>query len=77
MNQDVFEGKWKQLKGKVQEQWGELTSDELDQIDGRRRQVVGLLQEKYGYARERAEREFDDFLDSLDDEETESAYRTY
>lgn len=67
MNEAILEGKWKQLRGKVQEQWGELTDDELDQIDGRRHQVVGLLQEKYGYGRERAEEEFDDFLDSLDD----------
>lgn len=74
MNQEIFEGKWNQLKGKVQAKWGDLTSDELDQIDGRRHQVVGLLQEKYGYAQQRAEREFDDFLDSLDDDEEDSTY---
>lgn len=67
MNEAILEGKWKQFRGKVQEQWGELTDDELDQIDGRRHQLVGLLQEKYGYSRERAEEEFDGFIDSLDD----------
>jgi uncharacterized protein YjbJ (UPF0337 family) len=74
MNQKVFEGKWNQLKGRVQAEWGEITSDELDQIDGRRQQVVGLLQEKYGYAQQRAEREFDDFLDSMDDDEEDSTH---
>ncbi len=67
MNDDVFEGQWKQLRGKVRERWGELTNDDLDRAKGQRDQVVGLLQEKYGYAREEAENEFDDFLDELDD----------
>ena len=74
MNEATLEGKWKQFKGKVKEQWGELTDDELDQIDGQRDQVVGLLQEKYGYGLERAEEEFDDFLDSLDDDEPTANY---
>jgi uncharacterized protein YjbJ (UPF0337 family) len=68
MNEAILEGKWKQFRGKVQEQWGELTDDELDQIDGRRDQIVGLLQEKYGYGLERAEDEFDSFVDSLEDD---------
>lgn len=74
MTQAILEGQWKQLKGNVKEQWGKLTDDELDQAEGRRDQIVGLLQEKYGYARSRAEREFDDFLASLggDDEENRS-----
>lgn len=67
MNEAILKGKWKQFRGKAKEQWGELTDDELDQIDGRRDQLVGLLQEKYGYSLERAEAEFDDFIDSLDD----------
>lgn len=67
MNEAILEGKWKQFQGKVKERWGEFTDDELDQIDGRRDQLVGLLQEKYGYSLERAEDEFDDFIDSLDD----------
>jgi len=62
MNKDIVEGKWKQLRGKVQERWGQLTSDDLDRIEGKHDQLVGLLQEKYGYAREKAEKEVDQFL---------------
>ena len=68
MNRDVLEGKWKQLRGKVREEWGELTDDELDQIAGRRDQLVGKIQEKYGYTRDEAERQVDEFMD-----ETETA----
>lgn len=62
MNTDVLEGKWKQLKGRIQETWGELTDDEIDQIQGKYTVLVGKLQEKYGYSREEAEREINDFL---------------
>jgi uncharacterized protein YjbJ (UPF0337 family) len=63
MNADVLKGKWLQLKGKVRSQWGKLTDDELDQINGNSEQLVGLLQERYGYAKDRAQREVDTFLD--------------
>lgn len=66
MNRDILEGKWKQLRGKVREEWGELTDDELDQIAGKRDQLVGKVQEKYGYTRDEAERQVDDFLDRTD-----------
>jgi uncharacterized protein YjbJ (UPF0337 family) len=66
MNTDVLEGKWKQLRGKVREEWGELTDDELDQIAGRRDQLIGKIQEKYGYTRDTAEREVEDFLDKTE-----------
>jgi uncharacterized protein YjbJ (UPF0337 family) len=69
MNRDVLEGKWKQLRGKVREEWGELTDDELDQIAGRRDQLVGKIQERYGYTRDEAEREVDSFLDRTDTHE--------
>ena len=62
MNADVLKGKWLQLKGKVRSQWGKLTEDELDQINGNSEQLVGLLQERYGYAKDRAQREVDTFL---------------
>ena len=62
MNADILEGKWKQLKGKAQQQWGKLTNDELDRIAGKREELVGLIQEKYGYAREQAEEEVNEFL---------------
>lgn len=69
MNEDTVRGKWKQLRGKVRERWGELTDDSLDQIEGKRDQVAGLLQEKYGYAKERAQKEYDDFVKDLKDED--------
>ncbi|HSM72242.1 MAG TPA: CsbD family protein [Anaerolineales bacterium] len=58
MNQDVFEGKWKEMRGQVKEWWGKLTDDDLEQAAGNAEQIVGLLQQKYGYTRERAEEEF-------------------
>jgi uncharacterized protein YjbJ (UPF0337 family) len=62
MASDVLKGQWKQLKGKVQERWGELTDDEVDQVQGESQQLIGLLQEKYGYAKEEAEEQVEDFL---------------
>ena len=58
MNQDVFAGKWKEMRGQVKEWWGKLTDQDLDQAAGNAEQIVGLLQQKYGYTRERAEEEF-------------------
>ncbi|WP_029059259.1 CsbD family protein [Stappia stellulata] len=62
MNWDQIEGNWKEYKGKAQAQWGKLTDDELDRVAGRRTELVGLLQQKYGQQREEAEREVDDWL---------------
>lgn len=61
MNTDIAEGKWKQLKGKIQQKWGDLTDDEMDKIKGNRQEFVGLMQEKYGKGKDEAEREFDEF----------------
>lgn len=63
MNSDILSGKWKQFRGEIKRQWGELTDDELDQIEGQRDKLVGKLQERYGYSRERAEREIEQFVD--------------
>jgi uncharacterized protein YjbJ (UPF0337 family) len=57
MNDDIFEGLWKQIRGQAKIWWGELTDDDLDKVDGKRDQLLGLLQEKYGYTREQAEDE--------------------
>ncbi len=57
MNKDIFEGKWKQMRGQIKVSWGKLTDDDLDQIGGKYDKFIGLLQEKYGYTRERAEEE--------------------
>ena len=61
MNSDRIEGTWKQLKGKVKEQWGKLTDDELDVIEGRRDPLAGRIQERYGLARDEAERQVRDW----------------
>ena len=55
MNKDTIEGNWKQLKGKVKEQWGKLTDDDLLEIEGRRDQLVGKIQTRYGITKEEAE----------------------
>jgi uncharacterized protein YjbJ (UPF0337 family) len=57
MNKDVFEGKWKQMRGQAKDWWGKLTDDDLERVGGKYDKFVGLLQEKYGYTRERAEEE--------------------
>ena len=57
MNWDRIEGNWKQLKGKVKEQWGDLTDDDLDVVAGRRDQLAGKVQERYGVAKDEAERQ--------------------
>lgn len=66
MNWDRIEGNWKQFKGKAKEQWGKLTDDDVDVIQGRRDQLVGKVQERYGIAREEAERQVAEFLVRID-----------
>ena len=62
MNWDIVEGKWKELKGSVQNQWGKLTDDQLDQIEGNREKLAGQIQAEYGRTKDEAEREIDDWL---------------
>lgn len=65
MNWDTAAGNWTQLKGKVKEQWGKLTDDELDMIAGQRDQLVGKIQEAYGIGRDEAERQIAGFERTL------------
>jgi uncharacterized protein YjbJ (UPF0337 family) len=65
MNWDQVAGDWKQFTGKMKERWGKLTDDDLTVVAGRRDQLAGLLQERYGYAKEQAETELDAFSSSL------------
>jgi uncharacterized protein YjbJ (UPF0337 family) len=58
MNKDIFEGNWKEKRGQIKEWWGKLTDDDLDKVEGNAVQLVGLIQQKYGYTRLRAEEEF-------------------
>ena len=65
MNSDTIAGNWKQLKGKVKEQWGDLTDDDLTVIEGKRDVLAGRVQERYGYTREEAEKRVKDWEDTL------------
>ena len=62
MNEDVLKGKWRQLKGEVKSQWGKLTDDDLDRVEGDAEKLIGRVQERYGYQRDEAKREVDDFF---------------
>ncbi len=68
MNWDQVEGKWKQYKGQAKEKWGKLTDDDLDVIDGKRQQIVGKIQERYGISKEAAEQQADEFAKSMKEE---------
>ncbi|MGV3614387.1 MAG: CsbD family protein [Fimbriimonas sp.] len=61
MNWDVVKGKWTQLKGKAREEWGDITDNEFEEMAGHKDQLVGKLQEKYGWTREEADRRADDW----------------
>ena len=61
MNQDRIEGNWKQFKGKLQEQWGKLTDDDLDVFEGQRAQLLGRIQERHGVTQDEAERQVQDW----------------
>jgi len=65
MNWEQIEGGWKQWSGKVKEKWGKLTDDDLTVVAGRRDQLSGILQRRYGFAKEQAEKELDNFVKSI------------
>lgn len=62
MNWDTVKGNWKQMSGKVKEEWGDLTDDDLTEAAGERDQLVGKIQAKYGIAKEEAEKQVDNFI---------------
>ena len=62
---DKIQGNWKQVKGEVRSRWGDLTNDEVDQIAGEREKLAGKLQERYGIAKAEANKQIDDWADSL------------
>ena len=59
MNADIIKGNWKQLKGSVQKEWGKLTNDEIDQVEGDATRLSGLIQERYGKSKDEADREIE------------------
>ena len=63
MNEDIFKGKWKELKGRVKEKWGNLTDDDVTRVEGKTEKLVGILQEKYGYSKDKAQEEYNEFMD--------------
>ena len=69
MNWDQIKGDWKQLSGKVKEKWGKLTDDDLTVIAGKREQLAGLIQQRYGCAKEQAEKELGEFIDAMKPQE--------
>lgn len=62
MNSDQLQGKWKQVKGSIKERWGKLTDDDFDVINGQRDQLIGRIQERYGVAKEEAQKQVDDWM---------------
>ncbi len=65
MNWDQVQGNWKQVTGKIKAKWGKVTDNDLTEIAGRREQLAGILQERYGYATEQVEKELDEFTQAL------------
>jgi len=74
MNADQMKGKWKQMKGSVKERWGKLTDDDLEVIDGRQDQLIGTIQERYGIAREAAQKQVDEWNAAVAREVEEKRY---
>ncbi|MEO1689435.1 MAG: CsbD family protein [Pseudomonadota bacterium] len=64
MNWDIVKGQWSQMKGSARSKWGELTDDDLEQIEGEREQLVGKIQERYGIAKDEAEKQVDAWADA-------------
>jgi uncharacterized protein YjbJ (UPF0337 family) len=67
LNENILEGKWNEIKGKIKQRWGDLTDDDIDRIQGNRAEMIGVLQQKYGMTQEQAERELDQFLTAFDE----------
>lgn len=74
MNWDQIEGKWKQFKGSARKQWGQLTDDDLSMIAGSREKFIGKLQERYGLAREEAQKRLDEWARTLREEPGEKTF---
>jgi uncharacterized protein YjbJ (UPF0337 family) len=63
MNKDIIQGKWKEIKGKIRQQWSEFTEDDVGHMKGTFEELAGALQKKYGYQKDRAEKEIEKFID--------------
>jgi len=65
MNWDQIEGKWKQIRGHAKAKWGKLTDSDLDVVSGRREQLIGLIQQRYGLAKEAAEKQVNEWANTV------------
>lgn len=78
LNWDQIEGKWKQYSGQIKEKWGKLTDDDLTVISGKKDQLVGKLQQRYGMAKDQAEQQIDEFTRTLNTSgEQSDTYKTH
>ena len=68
MNWDTIEGQWKQFKGRAKQAWSKLTDDDLANLNGKREQLAGKIQERYGMKKDEAERAIDDWVKRLDND---------
>ncbi len=75
MNKEQFSGEWKTLKGQVKEKWGKLTDDDIKQVDGKQDQLLGVIQKRYGYEKERAEKELENWENEIEVKKVEKAKR--
>jgi len=75
MNRDQFEGNWKQLKGAARKQWGKLTDSDVDQVKGSLEQLAGRIQERYGIAREEAQKQAEEWYRAQNLESKESLHQ--
>jgi len=66
MNRDILSGKWKQIRGDVKQMWGNITDNDLEEIDGHREKLAGILQERFGWTRERTEQELTRFTTEME-----------
>lgn len=65
MNDDILKGKWKEMTGEVKRRWGKLTDDDMLEIKGNAEKLRGSLQKRYGYSKDEAQREWDDFVSNF------------
>jgi uncharacterized protein YjbJ (UPF0337 family) len=70
VNADIFKGKWQEIKGDLKRRWGKLTDNEVEEIAGTEEMLLGLLQKSYGYGRDEAERDYEEFMAGLQKGET-------
>lgn len=76
MNSDQFEGKWKQMKGSLKQRWGKLTDDDITTLSGKKDELVGKLQERYGITREQAMKEADEWAATANADTTSTKHAT-